>query len=250
MAPIVDIFCVTYWKDARWLPYMLRSIDKYAKGFRRTVVVYPLRDALTIGPILEKFKNVVGHTFDEKSDGHLHQNVIKTSPDLYSDAEYIFHIDSDCVFTDEASPQDYFTDGRPDVLYTHYSELSKGHAGCPVPWQAITERALGIPCPAETMRRFPMMYPRWLYKDTRDRVEQVNKKPFEAYVFEATNIGGAFHPYSEFNALGCNAKELHPSKFFLYDTANGGIKPGKVKQYWSHSGLTEREAAELEGIVG
>ena len=245
----VDIFCCTYAKDAEWLRFMLRSVAKYAKGFRHTVVVYPSKDFAVINPVCSSFPFVRSFVFEEAADGHLPQNIIKTSADKYSDADFILHMDSDCVFTDPATPKDYMTDGRPDLIYTHYSELNHGHAGGPVPWQLITERSLGIPCPCETMRRFPFLYPRWLYADTRARISAVNGMTFEGYVFTATNIGGAFHGYSEFNSLGCNAKERHADKFFLYDSAHGGLKPSKVKQYWSHSGLTPREREELEGVV-
>ena len=34
---MTDVFIVSYAKDAPWLEYCLRSIDKYARGFRKTI---------------------------------------------------------------------------------------------------------------------------------------------------------------------------------------------------------------------
>ena len=235
----VDIFIVSYYRDAHWLRYALRSIQKYAKGFRDIVVVYPTRDVGPLKLVCDEFPFVKQHTFDEKPDGHTHQNVIKTQADLYSDAEYILHIDSDCVFVSEARPEDYMTLGKPDIIYTPYAELEG------VPWQGITTRALGLQVQVETMRRFPFLYPRFLYKATRDRIESVNHQPFENYCFNAPCILGAFRPYSEFNALGCTAFYLFRDYFYFYDSKHN-LKEGHVLQQWSHSGLCENDQATAE----
>ena len=160
----------------------------------------------------------------------LHEQCVGATDEWYT-PRYVFEAMAETFLMDVASPGEAVTPWVPALKF-------------------ITERSLGIPCPCETMRRFPFLYPRWLYADTRARISAVNGTTFEGYVFTATNIGGAFHGYSEFNSLGCNAKERHADKFFLYDSAHGGLKPSKVKQYWSHSGLTPREREELEGVVG
>lgn len=245
---IVDIFICTYWKDANWLEFCLRSVEKYAKGFRQTIVAYPERDAATLKPVCDKFSFVVQKTFVEEGDGHLYQNAVKTSCDTFSDAEYFFHLDSDCMFLEEACPEDYMTDGVCDIVYAPYSELLNAHGGSEVPWQKITARALGADVSIETMRRFPMMYPRWLYKWTRDRVSEVNHRPFLDYALHAFPIPPGWRGYSEFNALGCAAFYFHRNKFYFYATRNT-LKPAKVKQFWSHSGLTEDERKQLETIL-
>lgn len=243
---IVDIFCVTYHKDARWLEYMLRSVQKYAKGFRQTIVIYPTRDEGVLAPVCEKFSFVKAFSFVEDADGHMLQNALKTMCDEFSDADYFFHLDSDCVFTEEARPEDYMTDGKCDILFAPYSTLAHVPGG--VPWQGITSAALGVPVIVETMRRFPFLYPRWLYAEVRKRIEAVHKKTFVKYVLEAPLIGGAFRGYSEFNALGVAALNFWPKEFHAYNV-NYHCKPGKVRQFWSHSGLTEGEREQLEEIT-
>jgi hypothetical protein len=229
-----DIFCVTYAPDARWLEYMLRSVDKYARGFRRTVVVYPRSDQIQLDPVCAAHPNVVQVMFDQGADGHMDQNALKTSPDLYSDAEFFLHMDSDCVFTAPASPHDYATDGKPDIWYDYYENLTEDKVPGGVPWQGITARALNTPVTVETMRRFPFLYPRWLYIETRKRIEKIHGIPFLEYVRTAPCIAGAFHGYAEFNALGCMAFYEFPEQFKLRHISTAVEKPSKVNQYWSH----------------
>jgi hypothetical protein len=244
-----DLFCVTYRKDARWLEYMLRSIRKYARGFRQTVVVYPRADADSIGPIVARHPQVLGVQFDQGPDGHLDQNAIKTSADQYSDADFFLHIDSDCVFTESATPLDYATDGRPDIWWEFYSELGPDKVPGGVPWQGITENALGFSVEIETMRRFPFLYPRWLYAETRQRIETRHGRSLLEYVRTAPKLGKAFHGYSEFNALGCMAFYQFPDQFSFHHVSDTAVKPAKMRQYWSHSGLTPAEEAELQRIT-
>jgi hypothetical protein len=242
-----DIFCVTYADDARWLEYMLRSIDKFARGFRRTVVVYPRTDQVQLDPVCSAHPNVTQVLFDQGADGHMDQNALKTSADLHSDAEFFLHMDSDCVFTQPASPHDYATGGKPDIWYEYYQNLGPDKVPGGVPWQGVTEMALHIPVTVETMRRFPFLYPRWLYQKTRERIEKIHRVPFLQYVRTAPCIKGAFHGYAEFNALGCMAFYEFPREFTLRHMADAGAKPAKVAQFWSH--WLRRDPAKFENEI-
>ena len=240
--PITDLFCCTYARDAKWVEYMLRSVRKYAREFRDTIVMYPNHEKPTFAPMEQRFPWVRWIGFNENPDGHMHQNLIKCTADLYSDADFICHIDSDCMFTEKSVPSDFFTNGKPDLLFNKYSDL-KG-----VPWQGITEAALGFACPNETMRRFPFVYPRWLYAELRKHIETLHNKPFSEYVFTAPCIKGAFHGFSEFESLGSLAINSFSEFFHLYDMANGA-KHQQVRQYWSWSGLTPQERFDLEWLT-
>ena len=251
--PSHDIFICTYHKDAVWLEYCLKSVQKYARGFRNTIVVYPARDADILRPVCDRFPFVVQKMVEETGDGHLFQNATKTSCDLYSDADFFLHMDSDCLFTEEASPEDYKTDGRCDIVYCPYTELQTSHGGNPVPWQDITSRSIGIPVLVETMRQFPMMYPEWLYSETRKRIEEIHKTTFFKYVMESLPDGPAFKGYSEFNSIGCVAMYLFYNHFNFYysnsDERLRKLKPAKVKQFWSHTELDFHERRKLDRIV-
>lgn len=237
-----DIVCVTYGPDAVWTKYMLRSIRKWSRGFRQVHVIYPEKDDALFREIAQDFPDTKLHAVVEPAaNGHRHQMVLKCTADEFSDADFIHHIDSDCVLTGPFSPEDVFTDGRPDLIYTLYSSLQN------VPWQGITENTLGFACPWETMRRFPFVYPRWLYPALRSHIEARHGLPFAPWVYNAPLIGGAWHGFSEFNALGAFALQRFADSFRVYDSLHG-LKPVNVFQNWSHFSRGEEHRARWEEI--
>ena len=243
-----DILIVSYYRDAKRLEYCLRSVDKYARQFRQTVVVYPRRDEVILHPICSAHPNVRQAMFDEEGDGHLWQNVIKTEADLFSDADFILHLDSDSVFTERITPLDVSTDGKADVFYGRYGDFKSVPPH--VPWKQVTENAIGREVEVETMRRFPIMYPRWLYGATRKVVENANEKPFREFVFTAPRLGPAWHAYCEFNTLGAVAYYWFREQFkWRYFGHAEDDRPWKVRQFGSKDPLTEKERQELERIT-
>lgn len=245
MSVVHDIFCVTYARDARWTEYMLRSITKYARGFRQTLVVCPKQDVALFEGIAAPHKNVKIIGVDEPAgvDGHMHQNALKCMADTFSDADVFHHIDSDCAVTAEWRPDMDTTDGKVDIIFDYYHDLPANF-----PWHGVTERALGIRVAWETMRRIPLVYPRWLYAELRAHIEERWKMPFEQYVYTAPTNPISWRGFSEFNALGAFALAKHADKFHAYQ-AKYHAKWTPIKQYWSHSGLTDHEREELERIT-
>jgi hypothetical protein len=242
---VVDAYVVTYAPDARWLSYLVKSWIKYARGFRRMLILYPSQHTAAFTEMqgfFKSFPSIVWQPFNEREGhGHMHHNIIKCRADEYTDAEFILHIDSDCVLMGKISPEDFFTNGRPDLLYSKFSDIQS-------PWQYVTELALGRSVEVETMRRHPFVYPRWMYAEMRNRVEHVHRRPFDEYVFTAPCMGGAHRGFSEFCTLGAYAKHFRPEAFHFYDTKTS-CKPCDVRQYWSFSGITEQERYELDGYT-
>lgn len=239
-----DIFIRTYAKDARWLEYCLRSVDKYARKFRQVVVVYGSNDEPVIGPIVRAHKNTVIKHDTPSGNGYADQLNSKISCDLYTDADYFLHVDDDCVFTAETTPLTHTTDGKPDVWYDRYdSKWLKGHGGVQArkPW---TEFTLGRPnIDIETTRRHPALFPRWLYKRTRDRIESIHGISTREFILRKPG------PFSEFNMLGAMAYYEYPAHFHFWIMDDYCKKPPLLKQYWSHSGLTPAEEVELKQIT-
>lgn len=243
-----DIFVVTHAPDARWTEYCLRSIDKFARKFRQTLVLFPEQDEAVLGPICRAHPRVKPVGVRQPFDGHLVQNALKTAPDTYSDADYFFHLDSDCVLTGETTPLTHSTDGKPDLWFQPYEELrSPEYGGTGVPWQRITEHALGREVEVETMRRFPFLYPRFLYDEVRKRIEYVHNMAFLDYVRMAPRLGHAFHGYCEFNTLGAWAYYEYPHLFCLRLFSSHPEKPPLVKQFWSH--LIRHSPQQFESVV-
>ena len=147
-----DILIRSYYKDLDWLHYALRSIRRHCRGFSRVVLVVPHSSRERL-----HWLGLAGDTIwssPDYRDDYLGQQVSKLSADLYTDAEFVCHIDSDCMFYRDTTPADLFVQGKPRVLMTPYARLDPH-----VPWKGITEQFLGIPVEFEFMRTPPYVFP-------------------------------------------------------------------------------------------
>lgn len=234
---ITDIFYVSYLPDIEWLKYSLRSVAKFVRGYREVVVAVPESELPEFLPLSALCPRVRFSGFKPGIDGHLDQNIQKTCADKHTDAAYILHVDSDVMFVEGTNVQyDFSHNGLPELWYERYDRMVgvwEDHPGG-VPWREITEHALGLDVDVETMRRFPILYPRFLYKETRHHIEVTHSVPFEKYVESAPKLGRAFHGFSEFNALGAVAYYLFPDSFFPVSWIDSYDWPKKAKQFWSH----------------
>lgn len=237
-----DIVCVTYGPDAPWVKYLLRSIKKHARGFRQTILFCPEHDRALFEELIKPFSFVRLVARPEAANyQHMNQVLLKCMVDTVSDADFFHHIDSDCVVTGPWTPEDSFTNGLPDLLFTLFSDLKPGDS----PWRAITENSLRMPVIAETMRRFPFVYPRFLYGALRQHIENTHRMPFSEWVVKAPKMGGAWNGFSEFCALGAFAMNRYASSFHLYNT-NTHVKPINIWQSWSHHVRTGNEWPAIE----
>lgn len=207
--PRTDILIVTYAKDADWLGYCLKAIRKHCRGFGSVVVVHEQRGA---------------------KHGYLRQQIYKCFADVYcQDAAYVMHVDSDCIFTAAARPDDYFIDKKPVLLREKYDRLR-------VPWRLPTEKALGVSCEYETMRRHPAVHPVSLYERLRAHVERVHGKQFADYVLRQAPPSVGF---SEFNCLGAFALHYHAPDYHWIDVGADARPPDRLRQFWSYDGTAK-----------
>ena len=72
---------------------------------------------------IKLFVNLISHLTSEKvhpttdtCDGYLAQQITKLYADTWCKGDYVLHIDSDCVFYKEFSPDCFFIDGKPVLL--------------------------------------------------------------------------------------------------------------------------------------
>jgi len=248
-----EIFITTFGKDASWLYYSLLSIKKFATGFSGVTVLYPERDKLVCSKVCDEFPNTKQRTFHEfEGRGKVHQMAEACHADDWCpDAEVIFHWDSDCVFTEPVRPEDFFIDGRPTVLFLRYDSLLRlGHEELEqqqihkdsiqylLKWREVTERALGFSTPCETMRGFPLVYIRDLYEAVRRHCEAVHSRPFLDYVLDQQNEFP--QGFCEYNALGGYAWHHFRDRYHWIDLECQPRLSRKVRQFWSHGGLTRR----------
>lgn len=239
------IFIKSYPSDFPWLEYCLRSIRKFASGFREVVVVVPKVQVLSEKSWLRASPQVkVLEAVEYGHDGYLSQQVFKLYADTFTDdTDYILHIDSDTIFTSPVTPETYFTNGKIDWMMTPYALIE-------TPWQPITEKFLTLlrhPIEFEFMRRAPQMIPRWLYGAIREFCVLEHGCTIDQYIMKQP-----YRAFSEYNVLGALAYYYHRDKFNWINTAETPESEWPtltVLQKYSHGGLTPDIVAEFEQIL-
>lgn len=159
--------------------------------------------------------------------------------DTFTDSDFIMFVDSDCIFFTFNTPDTYFKDGNPIMLVTPYDQVGKA-----ICWKPITEKALGITCPFETMRRHPSMWHRSTIQGCREHMVKIAKKPnIRRTVMES---GG----FSEFNALGSWALRFQPDLYTVIDTTRNELPPEVLRQHWSYSRINDDERKWINETLG
>lgn len=245
--PRVDIFIVSYRPDFRWLEYCLKSIAKYDKGFGKTTVLIPRGDYEELEKYWVGDTNIAVYDEAPAPKGHLSHLIAKCHADSYfPDADYICHLDSDCVFTEPVTPDSFFHKGKPVLLQKEFRHL-QGEEKAQLWWQAQTERALKMECPFLCMCRHPSIHPRLVYAEMRQWIADNHNMPFEEYVLaqKPTRLPG----FSEFCALGMFAYGFYDQLYHWIDVTHKKAPHNPLKQFWSFSEWTPELVAELEEIV-
>jgi hypothetical protein len=173
-------------------------------------------------------------------DDYLGQQVTKLYADRYSDADYICHVDSDCVFQRPTTPADLTVKGLPYVLMAPYARLDSH-----VPWRRLTEQFLGTPVAFEFMRRPPYTFPRWLYPQLRQWCQQQHATPLDRYV-----MGRPPRGFSEFNALSALAHSQHRDAFTWIDVTAQEPPPAPCRVYWSRMHPDAATDDEIRRLLG
>lgn len=230
--PKVEILIVSYAKDLPYLRWCLESIKKFATDFSGVTLVVP---SVEIGDFKDfaqetNWKLRVYNRTEDKRKWHLAAQVEKCLADQHCpDADFILHTDSDCIFTEPVTPDDYFVNGKPVMVIEAYSRL-KGN-----PWQSIVRKALGWLPEYETMRRHPQVNPVGIYADVRQRVERVNRMRFADWVL--MQKGDFPFGFTEHNTIGAVAlRDLRWRTAYHWIDAGKETPPKeKLLQFWSHS---------------
>lgn len=156
--PITDILLSTFHVDEPWLPYTIRGINKYCSGFRDIIIYYPSKSRGMKLPQGDNIRSVMYPTIDP-ANGYVEQMIAKLHVDEYTDADMIWHVDSDNIYGVATSPSDFISNGRCVIMGQEMDS----------PWiqgrnqffqqENTTE--------IEFCRAYPFMYPHWLYKKLR-----------------------------------------------------------------------------------
>ncbi len=225
-----DIFIRSYEKDFEWLKYCLRSIQRFATGFRNVIVVVPNGQTPPVGPVEKVF------FVHEGCDGYMHQQLTKLHADCFSDAEVFLFMDSDTIFTRPITAGAAFE----PWLYTPYASLNDPNT---MTWMKVVQKAIGVLPEYEFMRRHPLSVQRWMLQGLREFFWQRHGMSLESYI-----IAQPGHEFSEWNVIGAWLWYFHRSKVQWQNTDEKLGVPF-VHQSYSWGGLNDDIRKNLEAAL-
>ena len=250
----VHILIVTHAKDLPWLRYAMMLIEHHLTGFSGVTVAVPeheLHQFIGLGKA-----SVVPYP-EVRGKGMLqHMAKMAEADELVpAGTAFVMHMDADCMFHTSSTPEDFFTDGKPDYLFRPYHSLisvdplnpgSKVISDC-YQWKTHTEQQLGFRCPDYTMTRHPTVFPIEFYKHYRDFLSFVHRQPYTDFFLSGRNE----HPQDrmDFTAMGAWAKRYIGDRFNWIDVSAGSYPADRLKAYWSHGGITPEIRHEIEGFL-
>lgn len=228
-----SILIVTHLKDRDYLELNLRSIAKFSTGFHEVVVLVPHDEYDEFGAFVGKYPVSLVYYLRNCAPSHCHliHQLQKCRSDSWCpDADFVLHTDSDCMFTEAVSPEDYFVDGKPVMVYTEYSKLTER-----TPWSPVVTAALKKRTMHEFMRRHPQVNPLGVYAALRDRIEQLHNMPFDDFVMtRKPNFPWGFTEHNIIGAFAFGDPEFK-TQYHWHDTTVNGMPKEKLIQFWSHS---------------
>jgi hypothetical protein len=233
-----DLFIRSYWKDLEWLHFCLESAYRYCHGFRSVIVVVPHSTEPWLRRAILRHQVRIEFCRDYRDD-YLGQQVTKLLADTFSEADYICHVDSDCVFCRPTSPADFIVAGKPRILMQSNALLGRHR-----PWQKPTETFLGCQVLDDFMRHPPFTFPRSLYSHLRQHVLAAHGMDIESYILAQPPRG-----FSEFNVLGAFAWQYHHDQFLWVDTAVSSPPDPNCRWYWSWGGIDPATRKEIQDLL-
>ena len=233
----IDFWLMSYPKDYPWLPHLWASITKYAKGFRRCVLLVEEQDRPPIDlpayVVIKRCRNYRG----TEIPGYFGQCIEGLRAHTYSDADVIWFLESDCIFTRpidlQADP--HWPIDRPNLLYDSWERV--GEAQC---WRDSTRAAVGFDPPAETMRCHPFIYPRWFVREVWEGCGKENA---------LRDVVRSLGKLSQFNVFGAWGMVRAPRAFRLVDVARE-VPRHCMRQFWSHAGVDDPAVRADLGRMG
>lgn len=247
----VEILVVTFSRDFPYLPWLFRSIAKFCKGFVVRVLVptpdYAQADAFIQRYLLDKGIEASVQSYDEWPNlGFLHHMAqIMRADEWCPAADFIAHMDADCIFTAPVTPETYIKDGKPYMRYEYFSKLGSRHPGAAA-WQAPTQACLPFLVTKETMRCHPGVFHRGLYAEARRQMEIKTKESWEDYIKKQRNEFP--QTFCEFNTLGNVALHCFPDKYEAVEQTGDRVTPDNhVQQFHSPDPIDRPQSSWVQG---
>lgn len=253
-----NIHICSYSRDFRYLFYCLRSIVKFTTGFNQINLLIPTKDTdIFLSSVPNDLKDLLGNFinviyFDEwENKGMLHHEYKVLTADIdCPDADYILHFDSDIIFTEKISVNEFFYENKPILVHTPYTTIGKTEPTVLL-WQTAVKNALGWVPEHEFMRRRFLTYKKNLYLKTRQLIESNTKRSVDVYVKDQRNEFP--QTFAEYPTLGEVAWKYFHEDYFWVNTDKGEhfkfhTSENKIRQMWSHRPPTEEDVEVFKNL--
>jgi hypothetical protein len=196
----------------------------------------------------DKFKIIPVPNFNDNMD-YFGQQITKLYADVYTNAEYIMFVDSDCVFYDNFDIQKemFDKDKKVILLVEKWENLPKMYDV----WKTFLQ-VCDFKTEFEFMRRMPLIYPSKIFKNLRDYISAKYKIKFtEAclQIYNSTNIYLPHKYFSEFNLLGAYSYIYEPNYFNFMKQNEAQPIPIKQVQHYDFSYDVKKQLQEMKKIL-
>ena len=213
-----DIVIKTFPTDYGFLEYCLRSIAKFATGYRQLLVI--IEEQYEAPPLPEGARLIRCRQYqDTDCPPSRGVPIERLGAWRHTDADVLIFVDSDCVL---CRPIDFQTDPtinieRPVVLWTDWD----GSGPCEK-WRAPAAAALGFNPPVLTMCRYPFIFPR----ETMRRCWQACGGEERLRAIDCT----------DWEVIGNYALLREPEAVTMVHVSKAG--PACAWQFWNQGGVT------------
>lgn len=231
--PSVALVIKSYAPDYGFLAYCLRSIQKFATGFSEIIVMLPRTHPLTL--------TAETMVFMDSEESYLGQQVAKLNADLHTQADFIVHFDSDCIFTAPITPDYFLKDYKAIWAITPFYQARDDQKKA---WLHVMTKCVRAMPKYEFMRKNAIIVPRFLYAAFREFIVQTHGITMEQYVMSQPG-----NEFSEYNCLGFYAWLHHRDKIHWHNTDTDGIPAWPWVQRWSGAGVTPEIRDQYERIL-
>ena len=255
---IIDIFIRTYKRDFPLLKCTLYSILKYVTSFRSIIITVRNKEYIELMNTLkieqffinnsDKFKIIPVPNFNDNMD-YFGQQITKLYADVYTNAEYIMFVDSDCVFYDNFDIQKemFDQDEKVILLIDKWENLPKMYDV----WKTFLQ-VCDFKTEFEFMRRVPLIYPSKIFKNLRDYISAKYKIKFTdacLQIYNSTNIYLPHKYFSEFNLLGAYSYIYEPNCFNFMKQNEAQHIPIKQVQHYDFDYNLNKQLQEMKKIL-
>lgn len=249
---MMDLLCVSFRRDVEYAHYLLRSIEKFATGFRAIVFDVPIQDvdifrelALEFMEAIQPMRIRITSSDEWPGKGMIYHEWRITCADQITDADIICHIDADCVFTAPVTPETYAPGGKPILRWESYESISARHPAHAY-WCEVTARNLPFKTIVDTMKCHGASYTRRTYSMARNLIHQKTGMKVEDYLKTVQHT----HPegYCEFVTLGNVALRAFPNDYIAVEQDGKHLTPDNcICQCWSRAPVTETQDLYVRG---